>query len=178
VTARFLVEPLKPAHERHAFDSGIAALDRYFRERVTQDVRRRVTSCFVAVDPAGVVAGYYTLAAASLPLSELPAAESRRLPRYPLLPAALVGRLAVDRRFQRQGLGSGLIVDAITKALSAEPAIYTLLVDAKDASAHEFYRHLGFRPFASRPLSLFLPLAEAARRMSALTGSASSSDAR
>lgn len=167
MTGPFCIEPLARTHDRSEFTSGVDPLDRYFREQVTQDIKRRVANCFVALDPANVVAGYYTFSAASLPIVELTAEETKRLPRYPLLPAGLIGRLAVDQRYRRLGLGSAFILDAIERAACAEPAIFTLLVDAKDEAAGNFYRHLGFRPLASRPMSLFLPIAEAARRLTA-----------
>jgi ribosomal protein S18 acetylase RimI-like enzyme len=165
VTGPFVVEPLSDAHDRRSFSCGVQPLDRYFQEQVTQDIRRRVTNCFVALDQSGSVAGYYTFAASSLPVTELLPDEIRRLPRYPLLPAGLIGRLAVALRCARQGLGAALIVDAVSRAMRAEPAIFALIVDAKDDAAQEFYEHHGFRPFLSRPASLFLPIGEAARRL-------------
>ena len=167
MTEPFTVAPLAPAHDRTGFSCGVAALDRYIRELASQDVRRRVSNCFVAVDAAGKLAGYYTLAAASLPLAELATEHTRRLPRYEAFPAGLVGRLAVDQSFQGQGVGATLLVDAVARALRAEPAIFALVVDAKDDAALRFYLHHGFRRFASRPMSLYLPLAEAARRLGA-----------
>ena len=163
--APFLVEPFGDSHDRTSFDCGIEPLDRYFRQQVSQDIKRRITNCFVALDPQGVIAGYYTFAATGLPMNKLSAAETKRLPRYPLLPAGLIGRLAVDKKFRGQGLGSALIVDALMRAVRAEPAIYALVVDAKDETALDFYRHLGFRQFASRPMSLFLAIATAADRL-------------
>jgi ribosomal protein S18 acetylase RimI-like enzyme len=165
VSEAFTFEPLSATHDRAGFSCGVPALDRYFRELATQDIRRRVSNCFVALDAAGKVAGYYTFAATSLPLTELPPEQAKRLPRYPSFPACLIGRLAVDRGFRRRGLGSLLIVDAIARAMRAEPAIFALIVDAKDEAAVGFYEHLGFRRFASRPMTLFLPIAEAARRI-------------
>jgi GNAT superfamily N-acetyltransferase len=150
----------------------VPELDRYFHQQVTQDIRRRVTNCFVALDSGGaVIAGYYTLASGSIPTSELPAELARRLPRYPTLPAVRIGRLAVDLRFRRQGVGRLLLWDAASRALQADQANFTLLVDAKDDDAAKFYRHYGFIPFASAPRVLFLPLATAAK---ALSGSAAS----
>lgn len=78
----------------------MSSLDRYFHDLVTQDIKRRVSNCFVVCDDEGVVAGYYTFAAASLPLSELSVDITKRLPHYALLPAGLIGRLAVDRKFR------------------------------------------------------------------------------
>lgn len=165
MTEQFTFAPLAPAHDRAGFSCGVEALDRYLRELATQDIRRRVSNCFVAVDETGKLAGYYTLAAASLPLPELAPEHTRRLPRYTAFPACLIGRLAVDRAFHGRGLGGALLVDALTRALRAEPAIFALIVDAKDEAARQFYLHHGFRRFASRPMTLYLPLAEAARRL-------------
>jgi ribosomal protein S18 acetylase RimI-like enzyme len=153
------------SHIRTEFSCGVPELDRYFREIVSQDIKRRVSNCFVALDDAGAVAGYYTLAATSLPMTELTSEETKRLPRYPLLPAGLTERLAVDERFRGQGLGSGLIVDAVARSMRSEPAIFALVVDAKDDAAKRFYQHLGFRQFLSQPMRLFIPIAEAARRL-------------
>jgi GNAT superfamily N-acetyltransferase len=161
VAGPFRIDTLGPAHERKQFSSGVDALDRYFRERVTQDVKRRVCHCFVACGAPGQVAGYYTLAATSLPLAGLSQNEARRLPRYPLLPAALIGRLAIDHRFRGQGLGGALVIDAARRAARSEAAVYAMVVDAKDDSAASFYVHLGFRRFVDRPGSLYLPLATA-----------------
>jgi ribosomal protein S18 acetylase RimI-like enzyme len=153
-------------HDRAAFCSGVDALDRYFRERVTQDVRRRVSNCFVLLDAEKQVAGYYTFAAASIPLGELPESLAKRLPRYPSLPAGLIGRLAVDRGYQRQGLGALLVVDAVARAMRAEPAIYALIVDAKDDNAAAFYTRLGFNRFLSQNNRLFIPVSEIAKQFS------------
>jgi len=162
VTEGFSIEALNSAHNRKGFSSGVEPLDRYFRELVTQDVKRRVSNCFVALDAAGAIVGYYTFAAASLPLTELSADEKQRLPRYALLPAGLIGRLAVDQKYQGQRLGSALM-DA---AARAEPAIFALIVDAKDDSAVTFYQRHEFRRFVSKPASLFLPIATALQALS------------
>jgi ribosomal protein S18 acetylase RimI-like enzyme len=167
VTGPFVVEPLGSSHNRRSFTCDVEALDRYFREQVSQDIRRRLSNCFVAVDTTGEVAGYYTFSATSLPITDLTPDEVKRLPRYPLLPAGLIGRLAVATRCARQGLGAALILDAVERATRAEPAIFALIVDAKDNNASRFYGHLGFRPLASRPSSLYWPIAEAARRLAA-----------
>jgi ribosomal protein S18 acetylase RimI-like enzyme len=170
LTDEFTFAPLAPAYDRAGFSCGVAPLDRYFRELATQDIRRRVSNCFVALDPAGKVAGYYTFAATSLPLPDLAPEHARRLPRYSALPAVLIGRLAVDQAFRGRGLGSAMIVDAIARAMRAEPAIFALIVDAKDDAARGFYEHLGFHQFTSRPMTLYLPIAEAARRLGSSRG--------
>ncbi len=162
MTDSFVIEPLASHHDRIAFSCGINALDRYLQTQAGQDIRRRISNCFVAVAPnTSIIAGYYTLAAASIPVTDLPPEETKRLPKYPVLPAAIVGRLAVDSRYTRRSLGSALLFDAMQRAMRADPAVYAVVVDAKDEVAADFYRHLGFRAFSSRRMSFFLPLATA-----------------
>jgi GNAT superfamily N-acetyltransferase len=163
VSARYSIEPLASGHDRRNFSCGIEALDRYLQTQAGQDVRRRVANCFVAVSDQGDgVGGYYTLAASSIPMDDLPTDIAKRLPRYPLLPAVLVGRLAVDRRHAGRGLGSALLFDAASRAARADPAVFALVVDAKNKAAEAFYLRFGFQPFSSRPRSFFLPIATAA----------------
>jgi GNAT superfamily N-acetyltransferase len=160
VSDGFRVAPLGQ-QSRADFDSGVEALDRYLKQQATQDIRRRVSNCFVALE-GNTIAGYYTFAATSISLPDLPDDISRRLPRYPLIPAALIGRLAVDRRFQGRGLGGALLADALIRAAKSDPAIFALVVEAKDDSAAAFYRRHLFRPFLGRPLKLFLTMSSAA----------------
>lgn len=156
----FRPERLGDQHERSAFACGEDALDRYFKTQVTQDIRRRIANCFLIVESAtDTVAAYYTISASSFPLVDLPADEVRRLPRYPSVPAVRMGRLAVDQRFQGQGLGAAMLADAVSRTLRAEPAVFTLLADAKNERAAAFYRRFGFRDLSDLPSTLFLPLA-------------------
>ena len=131
-------------HNREKFTCGSPELDRYLRERATQDMRRRIASCFVAVDDADGIAGFYTLAATSVALEKLPAEWSKRLPRYPAVPAVLLGRLAVANNYQGKGLGGILVADAMLRVAQSEIMAHALVVDAKDESATRFYGHLGF----------------------------------
>ena len=160
-SAPFRVVPLDAAQERNEFRCGSAALDRYLREQVTQDIRRRVAACFVALTGEQRIAGYYTLASASLLLNDLPVSIAKKLPRNPTVPAVRMGRLAVDEAFTGQGLGGALLADALEWAIRSEIAAYALMVDAKDATAATFYLHHGFVPLPDTPLTLFLPLATA-----------------
>jgi len=160
VTSLFQIAVLGTAHDRSGFSSGTEALDRYFREQVTQDVRRRATACYVAIDSAtGAVAGYYTLAASGIPFTDLPPELAKKIPRYPSVPVARLGRLAVDRKYRGQKLGGALLWDAAQRAVRSEVAVSALVVDAKDDAAESFYRHHGFVPFGSQPRQLVLPLA-------------------
>jgi len=158
----FRLETLDAGHDRKGFDSGSKQLDRYLREQVSQDIRRRVAACFVAVTNEHRVAGYYTLASASVELSALPQATAKKLPRYPAVPAVRMGRLAVDHNFKGAGLGGALLADALRRSAQAEIAAHALIVDAKDETAADFYRHHGFIALPSSALRLFLPLATVA----------------
>jgi predicted GNAT family N-acyltransferase len=155
----FRVAPLDTAHDRGTFDSGSGPLNRYLREQASQDTRRRVAACFVALTDENRIAGYYTLASASLLLAELPASISKKLPRYPTVPAIRIGRLAIDQAFKGQGLGGALLADALDRATRSEIAAYAMMVDAKDKAAAAFYRHHGFIALPDSPFALFLPLA-------------------
>lgn len=164
--ARFRIERLDKAINRAGFKSDSPALNRYFQEQVTQDIKRNVATCFVAIELSGgesdeTIAGYYTLASASVLLADLPPSVGKKLPRYPTVPAVRMDRLAVDQKYKGQGLGSGLLADALARFAQAEIAAFALLVDAKDASAMRFYLHHGFISLPSNSLSLFLPLATA-----------------
>lgn len=164
-SAPFHVFALEASVDRSTFSSGSTALDQYFQQQVTQDIRRRLTACFIALTPDGQVAGYYTLATASLLLTELPAESGKKLPRYPSVPTVRMGRLAVDQHFKAQGLGGALLGDAVHRSIRAEIMAYAMMVDAKDESAASFYQHHGFISLPDTPLTLFLPLATAQKIM-------------
>ncbi|MBX9456939.1 MAG: GNAT family N-acetyltransferase [Rhizobium sp.] len=160
MTGSFGIEAMSSDYDRSSFSCGNPALDRYLREQATQDMKRLISSCFVLIDKRSQrVAGYYTLAATSVLAEDLPADTLKKLPRYPVLPAALVGRLAVDLAYKRRGLGGVLLADAALRITNGDVRAFAIVVDAKDDDAAAFYRAQGFLPLASRPMSLFLPLA-------------------
>ena len=159
MTSAFRVEVLGASHTRDGFSCGVDALGSYFTSQATQDVRRRASACYVAVEiSTGKVAGYYTLAAGGLPLTDLPEAISKRLPRYPSVPVARVGRLAVDRAFHGQKLGGALLADAAVRAARPGVAVFALVVDAKGDAAVAFYRHHGFEGFGAKDRQLIVSL--------------------
>lgn len=162
MTAPFRLEALQDSHDRKTFSSGEVKLDQYFQTQVSQDIRRHIANCFVAIEVSNEqIAGYYTIAAAGIATPDLPPEDIKGLPRYPTLPAVRIGRLAVDQHYQGQGLGKALLADAAIKAMTAAPASFALLVDAKHELAVQFYQHHGFRPLIDLPNVLFLPLATA-----------------
>ena len=156
----YRIRPLDGTINAAGFQCGHESLDDYVRRFASQDVRRNVARVFVATpenDPEQL-AGFFTLSAGSVSCSSLPASLARKLPRYPV-PVALIGRLAVDKKFQGKGLGSILLVDACQKIsqASAVLAMAGIIVDAKDNEAVSFYKHFGFVPLQGQADRMLLP---------------------
>lgn len=159
--SRLVIEALNARHDRAGFQCGVRSLDDYIHRQARQDEKRRISRVFIATefDRPKDIAGFYTLSAISIELSHLPPNLSGKLPRHPI-PAALIGRLAVARGAQGNGIGKILMADAIerTLAVSNDIAIYSIVVDAIDERAQEFYRQFGFVPLTSENRRLFLAL--------------------
>jgi GNAT superfamily N-acetyltransferase len=157
----FAVE-LLAKHDRSQFDCGVEELNRYLRQQASQDMRTKVATCYVATDRAtGIVAGYYTLSTTSVLLTNLPPDLAKRLPKYPVVGAYLIGRLARDLRFR--GLGAALLMDALFRVLDLPVAAFATIVDAKDENAVQFYERHHFIRFPGEDRKLFIPMAEVAR---------------
>lgn len=153
------MEALGPGHARTGFSCGVEALDSYLVSQANQDVRRRVSACYLAIEgTSSKVAGYYTLSAGGVPLNDLSPDLTKRLPRYPSVPVARIGRLAIDKAFQGRKLGGALLADAAVRAARSEVAVYALIVDAKDDNAVAFYLHHGFTALGSNRRQLIVPL--------------------
>ncbi len=154
----FECQPLAKHHDRSSFRCGVIELDEYLQRRAHQDVRRRVAAVFVMTpdDQPQRIAGFYSLSSASLVLEELPLELVRHLPRYPLVPAVLLGRLARDVGFP--GTGRLLLLDALARLLrhSKDVAAAVVLVGAKDDKASRFYARYGFQGIAGEPKRMFL----------------------
>lgn len=157
-----LIETLREDHDRAGFACGNATLDRYLKEQAGQDLRRACATPFVLIPQAGSkqILGYYTLSSFGLELAGLPASVARKLPRYPLIPATLLGRLAVDFRQQRRGIGEILLMDALHRCLvqSSKIAAAVIVVDAIDEGAARFYQRFEFIALPTTPGRLFLPM--------------------
>jgi GNAT superfamily N-acetyltransferase len=157
-----VIEPLSGAHDRGSFSCGNGALDRYLKEQANQDLRRGCAAPFVLIPSVGasVVLGYYTLSSFGIDVGELPTEIAKKLPRYPLIPATLLGRLAVDERHHGKGLGEFLLMDALHRSMvqSVQIAAAAVVVDAIDERAARFYRHFGFLAFPAIAARLFVPM--------------------
>ena len=168
MNARFAIEPLSKAHRRKAFSCGNERIDTYCRKTVTQDVKRRYAACFVARDlETDQIAGFYTLSSSNVPLTAVPEQLATRLPRYPTVPAVLIGWLGRDQAYAGLGLGEALLFDAISTVAEAPIGAHALFVDAIDEQAAAFYTAFGFTALSNRPNTLYLPVATAQRFLSA-----------
>jgi len=155
------IEPLnKKRHDRSIFSCGVPALDTYLQRQAAQDMEKHAAVVYVAVIEPPAIAGYYTLSQFSIDFVHLPEALAKRLPRYPVVPATLLGRLAVARALHGRGLGETLLFDALHRSLgqSAHIASVGVIVDAKDEQAATFYHRYGFIPILDAGQRLFLPM--------------------
>jgi GNAT superfamily N-acetyltransferase len=146
----YLVEPLSAAkHRRHEFSCEEHDLTEFLHNRALAEMEARASACFVLVpkSDAGLVSGFYTLSAATISLAKLPSELTIQLPKYPNLPATLLGRLGRDQKFRGSGLGSLLLVSALRRALGGTSSVGSVAVvtDPKNAKAEDFYRKHGFR---------------------------------
>ena len=161
------IEPLGSIHDRDGFDCGVPALNRYLRETAGQHVAKEIAKTFVLVEETGStpkpVLGFFTLSLCQVLADEVPAKWAKRLPRH--IPAIRLGRLAVARARQREGLGKVLLVEAIYKvsAVASAAGGIGLFVDAKHQAAADFYARFGFEPTPTGRLTLFMPMATARR---------------
>ena len=152
----YFIEPLGK-HERTNFACGVEQLDIYLKNQARQDARRRVAAPFVLIEKkSSAIAGYYTLSSTSIQFLELPIEITKKLPKYPLVPATLLGRLAVDKNHRQKGLGEMLLMDALYRSLRSEIATIAVVVDAKDDAARSFYEHYNFICFPNLSHRLFL----------------------
>jgi len=156
---RFHIRQFNKLADRTEFDCGQTDLNDYIQHYAAQDIKRNIARVFIVtpVDSDITLAGFYTLSAGSISCSELPDSIAKKLQRYPI-PVAILGRLAVDLKYQGQGLGSIILADACQRVANASKtlAVAGIVVYAKDSAA-EFYRHFGFISLQSNLNKLLLP---------------------
>ena len=158
------IEPFGEKHKplRAAFRCGVEPLDRYLKQQATQDAKRRAAVPYVLVSHDNYIAGYYTLSSDNIRVDDLPPelVKQLNLPRYPVMGATLIGRLARDLAFRGKGIGEILLIDALKVALATSEKIASaaVVVDAKDDHATNFYSGFGFMPFPDSVKRLFLPM--------------------
>jgi|SRR5579859_2244841 len=148
-------------HHIKDFQCGIYELDRYIKERAGQESRKGITAVYIMREKISMrVIGYYTLSSCSIQLNSLTEDIKKKLPRYEALPAALIGRLAVDMNFHGRRIGEQMLVDALNRSyiLSKQIAIFAVVVDAKDEKSRNFYERYGFLRTLEQPLKLYIPM--------------------
>jgi GNAT superfamily N-acetyltransferase len=155
------LEPLGKQHDRAGFHCGVESLDLYLKTQASQDMRRKANAVFVLTpqEEPGRIAGYFTLCAYGLAPGSVPEAARKLIPRYPMLSATLLGRLAVDVQFQGQGLGAILLARALRSAYenAAQVGSSMVVVDALDERAARFYAAHGFMQLPES-MRLILPM--------------------
>ena len=154
----FCIEILEKHHDREAFSCGNEQLDRYFHFAVTQDKKRNIAIPYVIFNrESQKIIGYYTLSMKGVNLEQLPQSIVKKLPKYPMVGAILIGRLAVDSDYREFGWGKLLIMDALYRSLtvSKSTGCFAVVVDAIDDQAVRFYQRFEFQLFPDQPYKLF-----------------------
>jgi hypothetical protein len=152
---------LNTNHNKRSFCCGSAVLDNYLKTQAKQDIKKNVSISYALTFIHSMdIIGYYTLASISIDVRDLAEEFTRKLPKYPMLPGILIGRLAIDLTHQGKKLGSFLLIDAFKRSLliSDQIGINVVVVDAKDDKAAKFYQRYEFIEFPSNKLKLFLPI--------------------
>jgi GNAT superfamily N-acetyltransferase len=158
--ASWSIARLGREHDRAGFDCGHAALNDWLKQRAGQFDQRDLARTYVAVrGQQPTVLGYYAISSNLVRRADLPDDQAKGLPRIDV-PVVLLGRLAIDRSVQGQGLGSLLLIDVLRRAerLAEQLGIRAIEVDAIDEAARKFYEKFGFVPLLDNPQHLFLPM--------------------
>lgn len=156
----YLTILLKTTHEKAKFFCGKAELDNYIQKQAKQDVKGKVSACFVLSADDKEIKGYYTLSNGSIPRSQIPESIVKHLPKYKDLPVTLLGRLAVDNKFQGQNIGKLLLIDALKRSFDAalsSTASMAVIVDPIDQNTTDFYKKYGFISL-SDSTRMFIPM--------------------
>jgi ribosomal protein S18 acetylase RimI-like enzyme len=142
----YLTIPLDSSFNKENFNCGKPLLDAYLHKQAKQDVKRRLSACFILPD-GKEIKGYYTLSTASVERRLLPQEIIKKLPpSYSDLPAILLGRLAIDKNYQGQGLGETILMDALKRSYFASMQVGSMavIVDPLDEDAVKFYQRYDF----------------------------------
>lgn len=156
-----LTENLNSNHRKNEFSCGKDMLDNYLHKQANQDIKRKLSACFVLNDQeTDLLKGYYTLANNSLAQDLIPTEFQKKLPNsYKSIPTTLLGRLAIDNRFQKQGVGKLLLIDALRQSYETSKSIgsFAVVVDPIDEDAERFYDKYGFIKLPDSG-KMFLPM--------------------
>lgn len=143
-----MIELLDKKHNRKTFDCGKELLNNYLKTQAGQDIKRKLSACFVLSESeTNTILGYYTLSNNSIPLSSFPEKIRKKLPKsYASIPTTLLGRLATDKNHQGKGIGKILLIDALKRSyeISEEIGSFAVVVDPIDEEAEKFYTKYDF----------------------------------
>lgn len=155
-----VIQPLENHHQRNAFDCGEAALNHYLQKIARQHQDKGLSRTYVLVDDTQpeIILAYMTLTACEIATEYLPEKWAKKFPKR--IPAAKLARLAVSKDYQRLGYGKYLLIEAMQKTLEVHKAmgLVGLLVDAKNAQAHDYYLQFGFLAAPEQLDNMFLPI--------------------
>lgn len=158
---RYLTEPLDSKHNRNNFSCGKDLLDNYFWRQAKQDVKRKLSTCFVLLDTeSDRIHGYYTLSSNSISNDSIPDSYRKKLPKsYLSIPTILLGRLAIDKSCQGKGIGRVLLIDSLKRCFDTSESIgtFAVIVDPLDQEAEKFYEKYGFIKLPDSG-KMFLPM--------------------
>lgn len=156
----FDIQVLDARHDRASFESSTPAFTDYFRKQARQDSSKNASVCYVAVAAKGEIVGYFTLACSNVVFDDFDPEFKKMLPRYPAVPVIMLGRLAVSKTVEKQGVGGALVAEALTKSLeiSASIGAVGVIVDAFDASAKRFWEHHDFVALPESPMRLIMSM--------------------
>lgn len=145
---RYLTIPLNSSFNKISFSSGKIVLDEYLHKYANQDIKRKLSTCFILPDKNKRIIGFYTISSDSISKEDIPVELKRKMPlSYTNLPVILLGRLAVDKNFKGQGIGELLLLDALKRCndVSNESiGSMAVAVDPLDEEAVTFYKKYGF----------------------------------
>lgn len=154
------IELLDKSHNRTEFDCGNHALNQYLQQTARQHTQRGISRTFVLIDSsqATTIIGYFTLSICEIRSVKLPPNIAKKYPQT--IAGIKLARLAVNKTYQRQGIGEILMIDAMKKAVNIAglAGVIGLFVDAKDETAKNYYARYGFISLEDNDLSMFLPL--------------------
>ena len=145
--ADYLTTPLDSKHKKSEFTCGNTYLDNYIQKQAKQDIKRKLSACFVLSNKENEIRGFYTLSNAGIPRELIPENISKKMPRaYESLPVTLLGRLAINEKSKGQGLGKLLLIDALKRSFEVSKVIGSMavIVDPIDENAISFYNKFGF----------------------------------
>lgn len=158
---QYCITVLEKAHDKISFSCGNEALDTYLKKQASQEIKKNISVTYVITEEnCRKILGYYSIASNSFDADGLPIELLKKLPKYPRLPAIIIGRLAVHQHHKKAGLGTHLVVHALQKSLAISQQIgaTAVIVDAKDTQAIQFYKKLGFCAFEDNQHKLFIPI--------------------